>query len=92
MDLLQIALVLLILLLTAFLSVLGIQVFFILKDLKKSLEKMDVLLDEVEKPAHVVAEVTQAVENGVKVAKAATEVVRTAVAKTKPTKRLFKRK
>lgn len=43
MDLLQIALVFLILVLTVMLSVLGMQVFFILKDLSKSLDKFEKL-------------------------------------------------
>lgn len=38
MDLLQIALVLLIILLGVFLSVTGLQVYFILRDLKKALD------------------------------------------------------
>lgn len=48
MDILQIALIFLILLLSAFLSILGIQVFFILKDLKKSLDKFDKMIDGLE--------------------------------------------
>ena len=57
MDLLQIALVFLILLLSIFLSITGIQVFFILRDLKKALDKLNNVLQagenitsEIEKP------------------------------------------
>jgi len=51
MDILQIALILLIMLLGVFLSILGFQVFLILKDLRKSLDKLDMVLSDVEKPA-----------------------------------------
>ena len=57
MDLLQIALVFLILLLSIFLSITGIQVFFILRDLKKALDKLNNVLQtgeniasEIKKP------------------------------------------
>ncbi len=41
MDFLQIALIFLILLLSIFLAITGIQVFFILRDLKKALDKLN---------------------------------------------------
>lgn len=44
MDFLQIALIFLILLLSIFLAITGIQVFFILKDLKKALDKFNAIL------------------------------------------------
>lgn len=44
MDFLQIALIFLILLLSVFLSLTGIQVFFILRDLKKALDKFNAIL------------------------------------------------
>ena len=57
MDFLQIALVFLILLLSIFLSITGIQVFFILRDLKKDLNKLNKVLktgedlaEDIEKP------------------------------------------
>ncbi len=57
MDLLQAALIFLILLLSIFLSITGIQVFFILRDLKKALDKFNAVLQtgeniaqEIEKP------------------------------------------
>ena len=43
MDLLQIALIFLILLLSVFLAITGIQVFFILRDLKKALERLKLI-------------------------------------------------
>jgi len=66
MDLLQIALIFLIILLSILLSVLSIQVFFILKDLKKSLDKIDIILGDAEKPVKAVADMVSAVETGVK--------------------------
>lgn len=83
MDILQVALVLLILFLAGMLAVLGLQVFFILKDLRKSLDKIDLLIDDVEKPVKAAAQVTQAVENGVRAMKRITQV--------KPAKKFFKR-
>ncbi len=57
MDFLQIALIFLILLLSIFLAITGIQVFFILKDLKKALDKFNNMLqsgeniiEDIEKP------------------------------------------
>ncbi len=44
MDLLQAALIFLILLLSIFLAITGIQVFFILRDLKKALDKLNQVL------------------------------------------------
>ncbi len=46
MDILQIALVFLIVLLSVFLSVIGVQVFLILKDLRRDLNKLDKLVSE----------------------------------------------
>lgn len=44
MDLLQIALIFLIVLLGVFLSVTGVQVFFILRDLRKALDSLNSVL------------------------------------------------
>lgn len=44
MDLLQVALIFLILLLSIFLAITGVQVFFILRDLKKALDKLNNVL------------------------------------------------
>lgn len=48
MDYLQIALIFLILLLSIFLAITGIQVFFILRDLKKALDKFNAILQTSE--------------------------------------------
>ena len=57
MDLLQAALIFLILLLSIFLGITGIQVFFILRDLKKALDRFNAILqtgeniaEDIEKP------------------------------------------
>lgn len=90
MDLLQVALVFLILLLSVFLTILGIQVFFILKNLRqaldkfeKTLENVEVITEGLEKPVRAVAEVTSAIQNGVKIVKAMTEKT------PKPSRRFF---
>ena len=51
MDLLQVALIFLILLLSIFLSITGFQVFFILRDLKKALDKLNLSLQSGEEIA-----------------------------------------
>lgn len=52
MDFLQIALILLIVILGIFLSITGLQVFYILRDLKRALNKLNkVLYNEEEKVA-----------------------------------------
>lgn len=74
MDFLQIALIFLILLLSIFLSITGIQVFFILRDLKKALDRFNNMLksgekvaEDIEKPVGVVSKaVTSSIDNGVK--------------------------
>lgn len=53
MDFLQIALIFLILLLSLFLSITGFQVFFILRDLKKALDKLNGVLNSGETIAQV---------------------------------------
>ncbi len=101
MDLLQIGLIFLILLLGVFLSILGIQVFFILRDLKRSLDKLEFFLDEamsvtsdLEKPARAMAEVTEVLGNGVRVIKslgAKGQAVSDKLRSSKTAKRIFKR-
>ncbi|MBI4036439.1 hypothetical protein HY386_01000 [Candidatus Daviesbacteria bacterium] len=61
MDLLQLALVFLIILLSIFLTITGIQVFFILHDLKKALDRFNHILQTGD-------EVAQAVEKPVSLA------------------------
>jgi hypothetical protein len=73
MDLLQIALIFLIALLSIFLSITGIQVFLILRDLKKALDRLNGVLEtgeeivkEVEKPIAKVSETVSRVESGIR--------------------------
>jgi hypothetical protein len=73
MDILQIALIFLIMLLGVFLTITGVQVFLILKDLKKALDKFNNVLEsgekivhDIEKPAEVVSSAASAIESGVK--------------------------
>ncbi len=79
MDFLQIALIFLILLLSIFLAITGIQVFFILRDLKKALDKFNAILqtgtniaEDLEKPVATASNLvtqaeTQAVASAAKV-------------------------
>lgn len=73
MDFLQIALIFLILLLSIFLSITGIQVFFILKDLKKALDKLNRVLDsgeviaqDIERPVEAASNLVSALTSGAK--------------------------
>lgn len=61
MDFLQIALILFILILTVMLTILGLQVFFILNTLKKALTRLDQFIGEVEEVAKEVGQAGQAV-------------------------------
>lgn len=72
MDFLQIALIFLIVLLSIFLAITGIQVFLILRDLKKALDRFNAILQtgqnlaqDLEKPVAVVSKLATAAEAGV---------------------------
>lgn len=93
MDFLQIALIFLILLLSIFLAITGIQVFFILKDLKKALDKFNDILQageniaqDIERP---VAAASNLVAGGAQVASSAAKVLGK-IMKPKP-KRFYKK-
>lgn len=95
MDILQVALVFLIMLLAVLLSILGVQVFFILRDLKKSMDKIDLLLgnaqslaENIQRPIKAAADLSQVVESGVQAAKVLSE--RIISKREKPQKRMFK--
>ena len=102
MDFLQAALIFLILLLSIFLAITGIQVFLILKDLKKALDRFNNMLksgeniaSEVEEPIIAAAQVANDIGEG---AKAITGMAARAVGVTpkkeksaKPKKRFYKR-
>lgn len=95
MDFLQIALIFLIALLSIFLAITGIQVFFILRDLKKALDKFNTILqtgqnlaEDIEKPVAVASSLATAAEAGV--AAGAARVLRKIISKPK-TKRFYKK-
>lgn len=73
MDFLQIALIFLTLLLSVFLAINGIQVFLILRDLKKALDKLNKVLQsgeevaqDIEKPVEAAANLVSALTLGAK--------------------------
>lgn len=90
MDFLQIALIFLIILISIFLAIGGFQVFLILRDLHKSLRRLDKILEtsqdiatDIEKPAKLVSNITT-------VARAITGVVKGKL--NKPKNRRFYKK
>lgn len=94
MDLLQAALIFLILLLSIFLSITGIQVFFILRDLKKALDKLNAVLQtgeniaaDIEKP--VAAASNLVTSAGAQVAASAAQALRKVI---KPKQKRFYKK
>ncbi|MDO8498350.1 MAG: hypothetical protein Q7S44_01000, partial [bacterium] len=91
-----IALIFLILLLSIFLGITGVQVFFILRDFKKSVDKIDLLLgnaqnlaENIQRPIKAAAELGQMVEQGVQAAKVLSERIINN-RKEKPQKKIFK--
>lgn len=73
MDLLTIALIFLIALLTIFLTVTGVQVFFILRDLKKALDRLNKVLEtsediaqDIEKPLSTASNLVTTLGRGAK--------------------------
>jgi len=73
MDFLQIALIFLILLLSIFLAIAGLQVFFILRELKKALDKLNGVLqtgeniaEDIEKPVAAASSLVTALGKGAK--------------------------
>jgi len=94
MDLLQIGLVFLILLLSIFLAITGIQVFFILRDLKKALDKLNNVLHTGENIAEDIERPMAATSNlAISAGEAATRAIIGAIKKgSKPkTKRFYKK-
>lgn len=75
MDFLQLGLIFLILLISIFLAIAGFQVFLILKDLHKTLRRLDKILqtsqdiaEDIEKPAKLVSNIATGIETGGKAA------------------------
>lgn len=74
MDFLQAALIFLILLLSIFLAITGFQVFFILRDLKKALDRFNKMLksgeniaEDLEKPIEATSSLVAGIAEGAKV-------------------------
>ena len=103
MDLLQAALIFLILLLSIFLAITGFQVFLILKDLKKALDRLNKVLktgeeiaEDIERPIAAASNLVTSLGNSAKAATdAATKVITGAVKKSprisSPKKRFYKK-
>lgn len=94
MDFLQAALIFLILLLSIFLGITGIQVFFILRDLKKALDRFNTILQTGENIAQDLERPVAAASNlvtgaGAQVASSAAKVL-SKIMKPKP-KRFYKK-
>ncbi len=87
MDLLQAALIFLILLLSIFLGITGIQVFFILRDLKKALDKFNEILQTGENIAEDIEKPVEAASNLVTAAKSLGRIFQ----KSPKPKRFYKR-
>lgn len=101
MDFLQIALIFLILLISIFLAIAGLQVFFILKDLHKSVRRLDKILQtsqdiaaDIEKPVKVASNIVRGgIESSGKVAANVVKVIKGVVTdKVKGQNRRFYRK
>ncbi len=96
MDFLQVALIFLILLLSIFLSITGIQVFFILRDLKKALDRFNAILQTGENIAEDIERPVAAASNlvtgaGASVAAGAVNVIRKMIKSKPKPKRFYKR-
>lgn len=101
MDFLQIALIFLIFLISIFLAIAGLQVFFILKDLQKTLKRLDKILEtsqdiaeDIEKPARVASDIVTGIENSGKAAASVARAITGAVKRqvNKPQNRRFYKK
>ncbi len=90
MDLLQVALIFLILLLSIFLAITGIQVFFILRDLKKALDKLNKVLDTGEEIVSEIEKPVKAASNLVSALGAKAKALKNAV-RTPKSKRFYKK-
>lgn len=107
MDILQIAIVFLIVVVAILLLVMGLQVFLVLKGLKRSVDKFDNIVgnvvgmtEDIKKPIHAMADMSGAVDAGVKFARAIASKNESARSKArslfavgtsnKPARRIFK--
>lgn len=95
MDLLQLALIFLMLLLAVFLTITGVQVFFILRDLQQALRRLNRVLDtseviaeDIEKPMEVASNLITTLGAG---AKAIKRVIKINPKSSPKLKRFYKR-
>ncbi len=98
MDFLQIGLIFLILLISIFLAIGGFQVFFILRDLHKTLRRLDKILEtsqdiaeDIEKPAKLASNIASGIESGGKAAASIAKAITTAVAGKPKNRRFYKK-
>src|SRR5260221_9532466 len=98
MDILQIALIFLILLISVFLGITGIQVFFILRDLQKNLKRLDKILatsqdiaEDIEKPTKLVSNIASSIESGGKAAASIAKAITGAVSGKPKNRRFYKK-
>lgn len=98
MDFLQIGLIFLILLISIFLAIAGFQVFFILRDLHKTLRRLDKILEtsqdiaqDMEKPAKLASDIASGIETGGKAAANIAKVIAGAVKGKSKNRRFYKR-
>ncbi len=90
MDFLQIALIFLILLLSIFLAITGIQVFFILRDLKRALDRLNKVLDVGEEIVEDLEKPVKAASNLVTVLGTKAKELKNVIKRPKP-KRFYKK-
>lgn len=90
MDFLQAALIFLILLLSIFLAITGFQVFFILRDLKRALDRLNNVLKTGEDLAEDIEKPVKAASNLVSALEAKAKALKNAV-KTPKAKRFYKK-
>lgn len=99
MDLLQAALIFLILLLSIFLAITGVQVFLILRDLKRALDRLNKVLktgeeiaSDIERPIAAASSLMSSLGDSAKAATdAATKAISGAVKKSPPKKRFYRK-
>lgn len=84
MDFLQAALIFLILLLSIFLAITGVQVFFILRDLKKALDKLNGVLKISEN-------IAETIEKPIEAATSAAKTLGKVIKRNPKPKRFYKR-
>lgn len=94
MDLLQVALIFLMLLLAVFLTITGIQVFFILRDLQQALKRLNRVLDTGEEIAEDIEKPLGAASGLITTLGAGAKTIKSVInrgSKSNPKKRFYKK-